>query len=49
MTFAMGGVPHAGPQHSPSPAFIICKLVDDGHSDWCEVVPRNFNLHFSNN
>ena len=21
-----------------SPAFIICRIFDDGHSDWCEVV-----------
>ena len=21
-----------------SPAFIVCRLFDDGHSDWCEVV-----------
>ena len=23
---------------TPSPAFIVCRLFDDGHSDWCEVV-----------
>ena len=23
---------------TPSPAFVICGLVNDGHSDWCEVV-----------
>ena len=22
----------------PSPAFIVCRLFDDGHSDWCEVI-----------
>ena len=22
------------------PAFIICRIVDDGHSDWCEVIPH---------
>ena len=22
---------------------------DHGHSDWCEVIPRGFDLHFSNN
>ena len=28
----------------------ICKLSDDGHSDWCEVVPHfSFDLYFSNN
>ena len=21
---------------TPSPAFIVCRLFDDGHSDWCE-------------
>ena len=25
---------------TPSPAFVICWLVNDGHSDWCEVVPH---------
>ena len=35
---------------TPSPAFIICGLFDDGHSDWCEVIShRGFDLHFSNN
>ena len=24
---------------TPSPAFIVCKLCDDGHYDLCEVVP----------
>ena len=23
---------------TPSPAFIVCRLFDDGHSDWSEVV-----------
>ena len=33
----------------PSPAFIICRLFGDGHSDWCEMIPhRSFELHFSN-
>ena len=33
-----------------SPAFIVCRLFDDGHSDWCEVVWHcSFDLHFSNN
>ena len=28
----------------------ICRLFNDGHSDWCEVVPYySFDLHFSNN
>ena len=35
---------------TPSPAFIVCKLFDDGHSDWCEVISHcGFDLHFSNN
>ena len=33
-----------------SPAFIVCKLFDDDHSDWCEVISHcSFDLHFSNN
>ena len=23
---------------TPSPAFIVCRLFDDGHSDWSEVI-----------
>ena len=35
---------------TPSPAFIVCRLFDDGHSDQCEVLSHcNFDLHFSNN
>ena len=35
---------------TPSPAFIVCKFFDDGHSDWCEVVPDcSFDLHLFNN
>ena len=31
---------------TPSPAFIVCGLFDDGHSDWCEVVPHcGFDFH----
>ena len=34
----------------PSPAFIVCRLFDDGHSDLCEVISHcGFDLHFSNN
>ena len=34
----------------PSPAFIVCRLFDDGHSDSCEVVSHcSFDLHFSSN
>ena len=33
-----------------SPAFVICRVFIDGHSDQCEVVPHcSFDLHFSNN
>ena len=29
-----------------SPAFIICRLFDNGHSDWCEVTLHcSFDLH----
>ena len=32
------------------PAFILCKLLGEGHSDWCEVISHcSFDLHFSNN
>ena len=35
---------------TPFPAFIVCRFVDDGHSDWCEVIPHcSFDLHFSYN
>ena len=34
----------------PSPAFIVCRLFYDGHSDQCEVISHcGFDLHFSNN
>ena len=34
---------------TPSPAFIVCSLFDDGHSDQCEVISHcSFDLHFSN-
>ena len=33
-----------------SPAFIVCRRLDDGHSDQCEVISHySFDLHFSNN
>ena len=25
------------PFSKPFPAFILCRLFDDGHSDWCEI------------
>ena len=35
-------------QGSP-PTFLICRLFNDAHSDWCEVVPQcGFDLYFSN-
>ena len=35
---------------TPSPAFIVCRLFHDGHSDWCEVISHcSFDLHFSDN
>ena len=35
---------------TPSPAFIVCRLFDDGHSDWREVISHcSFDLHFSKN
>ena len=35
---------------TPSPAFIVCRLFDDGHSDWHEMILHcGFDLHFSNN
>ena len=35
---------------TPSPAFIVCRLLDDGPSDLCEVMSYcSFDLHFSNN
>ena len=30
--------------------FVDCRLFDDGHSDWCEVISHcKFDLHFFNN
>ena len=35
---------------TPSPEFIVCRFFDDGHFDWCEVIPHcSSDLHFSNN
>ena len=45
-TNSAGGFPFL----TPPPAFAICELINDGHSDWCEVAsPGSFDLHFSNN
>ena len=36
--------------HPPPPAFVIRGLINDGHSEWCEVVSHgSFDLHFSSN
>ena len=36
--------------YTSSAAFIVCKFFDDGHSDWCEVMPHcSSDVHFSNN
>ena len=35
---------------TPSLAFTVCRLLDDGCSDWCEVVPYcSLGLHFLKN
>ena len=35
---------------TPSPAFIVCRLFDESHSDRCEVISHcSFDLHFSSN
>ena len=35
---------------TPSPVFTVCRFVDDGNSDQCEVISHcSFDLHFSNN
>ena len=34
----------------PSPAFRVCRILNDSLSEWCKVIPRfSFDLHFSNN
>ena len=44
-TNSVGGFPFL---HTLSSTF-FCRFFDDGHSDWCEVMPRcSFNMHFSN-
>ena len=44
-TFPSGGL--EGSLFSmPSPAFMVCGLFNDGHSDWSEVIPYcHFDLH----
>ena len=35
---------------TPSLAFLVCRLFDDGRYDWRDVIShRSFDLHFSNN
>ena len=36
---------------TPSPALIVCRLFNEGHSEWCEIVSNcsSFDLHLSNN
>ena len=39
-----------GSLFSTTPPALVCGLINDGHSDWCEVISRgSFDLHFSNN
>ena len=34
---------------TPCLAFTVCRLFDDAHSDWCEMMPHcSFDLHFPN-
>ena len=44
-------LPQEGPPFSsPSPIFVICKLLNDGHFDWFEVILHcRLDLHFSKN
>ena len=36
----------AFPLSTPSPAFIVCRLFDDGHSDWYGVISHcTFDLY----
>ena len=28
---------------------LFVDFFDDGHSDWCEVIPHHFDLQFSSN
>ena len=43
---------HSHQQYKNSPffpAFIVFRLFDDGHSDWCDVISHcSFDLYFSN-
>ena len=38
------------PFSAPFPAFIVCRLFEEGHSDWCEMLSHcSFDLYFSHN
>ena len=38
------------PFFTPFPAFMVCRLFDEGHSERCEVISHcSFDLHVSNN
>ena len=40
----------SSPVSTSSPALIVCRFFDNGHSDWCEMTSHcSFDLHFSNN
>ena len=40
-------VPECSLFSTPSPAFIVCRLFDEGQSDQCEVISHcGFELHF---
>ena len=44
------GLPLLHRGRAPSPAVFVCRLSDDSHSYWCEVISAcSFDLRFSNN
>ena len=32
--------------YASSPAFIVCRLFGDGHSEWCEMILRELILRY---
>ena len=47
LTNSVGGLPFL---NTPSPAFIVCRLFDEGHSGLYKVAPHSgFEMYFSNN
>ena len=42
-------VRECSPFSTPTLAFIVCRLFDEGHSDWCDVVSHCSFDYFSNN